>query len=87
MLTVEDLKKAARQLIPMGNKCCGGFYLEPPVQLRCLKSLSGGTDGGGEIERGEIVRADKVVDENGNRPNCVHLTRGWWWPIENFEIV
>ena len=72
MLTVEQIKAAAKEVKPIADRP-GVFFLKPSVEIV-------------EISTGKIFHAEKV-DEWGKFANSIYLEeRAFYWPIRSFRL-
>jgi hypothetical protein len=79
---IKNLKKSGR--IKPGNDV-GLHWIDPPLKLVCLKD--GTIRGHLLFKQGQTVCANQFYDETGfSYPNEVHLSIGYWWQPDAFEV-
>ncbi|MCX6719033.1 MAG: hypothetical protein NTZ38_01510 [Candidatus Taylorbacteria bacterium] len=78
---MEQIKKAAKnRLTPETD---GTWSIKPLLKL---KALTTDDRGGRFFKKGNMVDADFLAGPEYKHPLTVHLTVGYWWKIDMFEL-
>lgn len=86
-LTIKQIKESGL-LRPHASGEEGSFTIEPPLKLVTIQGGFLEMTKNPAFDKGEVVHADIFHDNDCFRyPNTIHLVeKGYWWPLEGFEM-